>query len=139
MSWLYWALLSAFFAAVTATTAKLGVKDIDANLATAIRTSVVAALCWGIVGATSRSSTWGSIPRRAWMFLVASGLATGLSWLFYFHAIQNGPLNRVAPVDKLSVVLTIGFATLLLGETLTWKLLAGATLITGGAILIALD
>lgn len=139
MTWLGWALLSALFAAVTALLAKLGVKGVDANFATAIRTSVVAVLSWTIVAASSPRSAAPQISRSAWIFLILSGIGTGLSWLCYFHALQAGPLTRVAPVDKLSVVLTIGLGVLILGETLTWKSALGASLIAAGVIAIALE
>src|SRR5438874_474613 len=111
MNWLAWALLSAVFAAMTAILAKLGVTGIDANLATAIRTTVVVIFTWLIAGAGAARGI-GAIPARSWMWLVLSGLATGLSWLCYFHALRIGPASRVAPIDKLSVVLVIVFAAL---------------------------
>ena len=139
MTWLGWALLSALFAALTALLAKLGVKGVDASLATAIRTSVVVVLSWGFVAATPTPSTVSSISRSVWLFLILSGIATGLSWLCYFHALQYGPLTRVAPVDKLSVVLTIAFGVLFLGETLTWKAILGAGLVAAGVVTIAVE
>ena len=139
MTWFGWALLSALFAAITALLAKLGVAGIDANLATAIRTSVVAAMTWAIVGAFPAPAGASAISRSVWLFLILSGIATGLSWLCYFHALQSGPLTRVAPVDKLSVVLTIVFGTLFLGEPLTWRATLGASLIAAGVITIALE
>lgn len=139
MTWLHWSLLSALFAAVTAVLAKLGVRDIDPNLATGVRTSVVAILTWGIVAATPRAGPIGSVPHSTWVFLVLSGLGTGLSWLCYFHALQAGPLTRVAPVDKLSIALTILFGVALLGESLTWRIALGAMLIVAGVVTIALD
>ncbi len=139
MTWVHWSLLSAFFAAITAVLAKLGVKDIDANLATGVRTTVVAILTWGIVAATPRAVGIASIPHSTWAFLVLSGIGTGLSWLCYFHALQAGPLTRVAPVDKLSVALTILFGVVLLGESVSWRLGIGALLIVAGVLTIALD
>ncbi len=139
MTWLTWSLLSAFFAAATAILAKLGVAGIDANLATAIRTSVVVIFTWLLaVGARQPMEfhTWSS---KSWTFLVLSGLATGLSWLCYFHALQVGPASRVAPIDKLSVALVILFGALFLGERLTWGKGVGGLLIVAGAITIALE
>lgn len=133
-----WALLSALFAAITALLAKVGIQGVDANLATAIRTSAVMALSWGIVGAT-RTATPAIITRETWLFLIGSGIATGLSWLCYFHALQSGPVSRVAPTDKLSVVLTIAFSAILLGESFTPRALRGAAFIVAGVFLIALE
>lgn len=139
MSWLVWALLSALFAAATAILAKLGVENIDSNLATAIRTSVVVLFTWLIVALVRPDSPAGDISRRSWMFLVFSGLGTGLSWLCYFRALKLGPASRVAPIDKLSVALVIGLSALFLGERLTWAKAAGGLLIVAGAIVIALE
>ena len=105
--WKVYALLSALFAAMTAIFAKVGVKDINSNLATAIRTTVILFITWGIVLFGSHISDIKDIPRHSWLFLVLSGAATGLSWLFYFKALQTGDVSRVAPIDKLSVVITI--------------------------------
>ena len=143
MSWIGWALLSAAFAAATALLAKVGVAHVDSNLATAIRTSVVVAFAWGVALALSKPgmSLAGEIralDRRTLLFLTLSGLATGLSWLCYFRALQLGPASRVAPLDKLSVPLVIVFAWLLLGEKLTPAAVAGGLLITAGAVVIAL-
>ena len=136
--WFAWALLSAFFAGVTAILAKLGVSGVNSNLATAIRTTVVLVFAWGIAFATSRPFALFELPRRTWLFLALSGLATGLSWICYFRALQLGPASRVAPLDKLSVPLVMLFAWLLLGEKLTASALAGGLLITAGAMVIAL-
>lgn len=138
MSWLHWSLLSALFAALTALFAKIGVKGIDANLATAIRTSIVAVLTWGIVAARpiARSEPHSG---STWLFLVLSGCATGLSWLCYFHALQTGPLSRVAPVDKLSVVLAVALGALVLGESVSKQTVAGALLILAGVVAVATD
>ena len=132
--WKVYALLSAMFAALTAIFAKIGVKDIDSNLATAIRTSIILILTWGIVLASGHMTE--TVPRYTWIFLVLSGIATGLSWLFYFKAIQIGDVSRVAPVDKLSVVFTIILSCLILREPLTAKVIAGGLLITAGAIIM---
>src|ERR1035441_3840922 len=139
MTWLTWSLLSAFFAALTAILAKLGVAGIDSNLATAVRTSVVVVFTWLLAYGT-RTPTWFSgFSNKTWLFLVLSGIATGLSWLCYFHALQIGPASRVAPVDKLSVVLVILLGSLFLGERLTWAKGAGGLLIVAGAITIAME
>jgi transporter family protein len=153
MSWIGWAILSAVFAAATALLAKVGVAHVDSNLAMALRTSVVVVFAWAIVFALARPEIGGtgtsglglgawteirSLDRRTLLFLALSGLATGLSWLCYFRALQLGPASRVAPLDKLSVPLVILFAWLLLGEKLTPPALIGGLLITAGAVVIAL-
>jgi transporter family protein len=137
-SWIVWALLSALFAAATALLAKLGVAHVDSNLAMAIRTTVVLVFAWGIAIALGKHSDLRSLDRRTLLFLVASGLATGLSWICYFRALQLGPASRVAPLDKLSVPLVMIFACLLLGEKLTPGAIAGGLLITAGAIVMVL-
>ncbi len=137
MGWLFWALLSALFAAGTALLAKVGVVGIDSNLATAIRTSVILLFTWGIALALEKHHGLGEISRRSWLFLVLSGICTGLSWLCYFRALQLGPASSVAPVDKLSVVLVILGAWAFLGEHLTPMKIAGGSLITLGAIILA--
>ena len=134
--WKIYALLSALFAALTAICAKVGVKDIDSNLATAIRTTIILFLTWGIVLASGHLSAVKSVPRYTWLFLVLSGISTGLSWLFYFKAIQLGDVSRVAPVDKLSVVITIILAVVLLKEPLSPKVIAGGLLICAGSIIM---
>ncbi len=136
--WKLYALLSALFAALTAIFAKIGIKDIDSNLATAIRTTVILLLTWGIVMFTESFSSVRNITRTSWIFLILSGLATGLSWLFYFKALQTGDVSRVMPVDKLSVVITILLAFFILKEPLTPKVIAGALLITAGSIVLLL-
>jgi transporter family protein len=137
MTWLLWALLSAIFAAATALLAKVGVAGIDSNLATAIRTTVVFLFAWAVALALEQHHAIALIGRRSWIFLVLSGLCTGLSWICYFRALQLGPASSVAPVDKLSVVLVIVFAWLFLGEHLSLMKILGGSLITVGAILIA--
>jgi transporter family protein len=139
MSWIYWSLLSALFAAATAILAKLGVANINSNLATAIRTSVVFFLAWGIALAEVPVSAITGLSRRTLMFLVLSGLATGLSWVCYFRALQLGEASRVAPVDKLSVVFVIVFASVFLGERVTFATIAGGVLIAAGAVILALN
>jgi transporter family protein len=138
MNWLTWALLSALFAGLTAILAKIGVTGIDSNLATAIRTTVVLAFAWGVTLTTTPLVALTELSRRTWLFLTLSGLATGLSWLCYFHALQLGPASKVAPIDKLSVVFVLVFSATFLGEPLTWKTMIGGSLIAGGATLLAL-
>jgi transporter family protein len=138
MSWIGWALLSAVFAAATALLAKVGVEHVDSNLAMALRTTVVLIFAWSIALALGKHGEIRSIDRRTLLFLTLSGLATGLSWLCYFRALQLGPASRVAPLDKLSVPLVMVFAWLLLGEKLTPPSLIGGLLITAGAIVIVM-
>lgn len=134
--WKIYALLSALFAALTAICAKIGVRDVDSNLATAIRITVILFLTWGIVFASGHISEAKTVARSTWLFLVLSGISTGLSWLFYFKAIQLGDVSRVASVDKLSVVLTIILAFILLKEPASPKVIAGGVLICAGSILM---
>jgi len=138
MNWLTWSLLSALFAGLTAILAKIGIAGIDSNLATAVRTTVVLLFAWGVALATGPASAVFSLSRRTWLFLTLSGLATGLSWLCYFRALQLGEASKVAPIDKLSVVFVLVFAALFLGETLTLKTVLGGTLIAAGAVVLAL-
>jgi bacterial/archaeal transporter family protein len=138
MNWIGWALLSAVFAAATALLAKVGVAHVDSNLAMAVRTSVVVLFAWGIALALGKHGELSQLDRRTVLFLVLSGLATGLSWLCYFRALQLGPASRVAPLDKLSVPLVMVFAWLLLGEKLTVSSVAGGLLITAGAVVMVL-
>jgi transporter family protein len=139
MTWLVWSLLSAVFAAFTAVLAKKGVAGVDANLATAVRTSVVVVFTWLLALATRTAAPFHAFTSKTWVFLALSGMATGLSWLCYFHALQVGEASRVAPIDKLSVVFVILLAVLFLGEKLTWGKGVGVVLIAAGAIAIALD
>ena len=139
MTWLTWSLFSALFAAATAILAKIGIAGIDANLATAVRTSVVVVFTWLLAYTRRPAGGFQALSNKAWVFLVLSGLATGLSWLCYFHALQIGPASRVAPIDKLSVTLVILFGALFLGEQLTWAKGVGGLLIVAGAITIALE
>ena len=136
--WLVWSLLSALFAAATALLAKLGVTGVDANLATAVRTTVVVVFTWAIAVALNQHGGLRQITGRGWIFLVLSGLATGLSWLCYFRALQLGPASKVAPVDKLSVVFVIVLAAFFLGEALTPQKIVGGLLIAAGAVVLAL-
>lgn len=138
MSWLIFALLSAFFAALTAILAKIGVKDVNSNLATAIRTVIILLFAWGIVLAQGTAKQLSSISRTSLVFLILSGIATGLSWLFYFRALQLGEASRVSPIDKLSLVLTIVLAAIILKEKITPLILIGAVLMSIGAILIGM-
>lgn len=138
MSWIGWALLSALFAAATAVLAKVGVAHIDSNLATAIRTTVVVIFAWAIALALGKHDELQHVDGRAWLFLTLSGLATGLSWLCYFRALQLGPASRVAPLDKLSVVLVMVFAVLFLGEKMSPLAALGGVLIAVGAVVIVL-
>lgn len=137
MNWIFWALLSALFAGLTAILAKVGVEEVNSNLATAVRTIVVLLFTWAIALTGNSISSVGNIPRRAWLFLTLSGLATGLSWLCYFRALQLGPASRVAPVDKLSVVFAIVLAVLFLHEKLSWQHWLGGSLIAVGAVILA--
>ena len=138
MEWLFWAVLSALFAGATAVLAKIGVTNVNSNLATAIRTGVILLFSWLIALATTNSGDLWSIGKKTWVFLILSGLCTGLSWLCYFRALQVGEVSKVAPIDKLSVVLVVLFAVLFLGERLTWKVGLGSALVTAGAVLMAL-
>lgn len=138
MNWLTWSLLSAGFAGLTAVLAKVGIAGVDANLATAVRTTVVLVLVWGIALANGPVGAVLALPHRAWLFLTLSGLATGLSWLCYFRALQLGDASRVAPIDKLSVVFVLVFAALFLGENLTLRTVLGGALIAAGTLLLAL-
>jgi transporter family protein len=137
MTWVFWALLSAAFAAATALLAKVGIEGVDSNLATAIRTSVILVFTWAIAIGLDKHNGLTQIGRRSWIFLILSGVATGLSWLCYFRALQLGPASSVAPVDKLSVVLVIIFAAIFLGERLTPLKIAGGSLIAAGALILA--
>jgi transporter family protein len=138
MNWIGWALLSAVFAAATALLAKAGVEHVDSNLAMALRTTVVVVFAWGIALALGKHGEIHSLDRRTVMFLTFSGLATGLSWLCYFRALQLGPASRVVPLDKLSVPLVMLLSWLLLGEKFNIATLAGGLLITAGAMVIVL-
>jgi bacterial/archaeal transporter family protein len=136
VNWFSWACLSALFAGLTAVLAKVGVKDIDSNLATAIRTTVVLVFAWSIALASGIRRV-DTVPAGGWLFLVLSGLATGASWLCYFKALQLGDASRVAPVDKLSVVVAMALAVVFLGERLTWQHYLGGVLIVAGTMVVA--
>ncbi len=135
MWWIY-ALLSAVFAALMTIFAKIGIKDVNSNLATAIRTVVVLFMIWSIVWARGEAKGMGELTRQNWLFLVISGVATGLSWIFYFKALQMGTASQVASVDKLSIALTIVLSVIFLGETLTWKTGIGAGLVILGTMVL---
>jgi bacterial/archaeal transporter family protein len=137
MNWLYWSLLSAFFAGLTAVLAKIGVAGVDSNLATAIRTTVILVFAWAIAFVTAKPAELTSLSGRTWLFLALSGIATGLSWLCYFRALQLGEASQVAPIDKLSVVFVLIFAALFLREPLTARTGLGGLLIVAGATILA--
>lgn len=136
--WRYYALLSALFAALTAILAKVGVRGISGNLATAIRTTVVLLLAWGIVLFAEPVKAWAALDRKNLLFLILSGLATGLSWVFYFKALETGDVSKVAPIDKLSVAIAMGLAFVILKEPMEAKTIAGGLLIVAGTVLIIL-
>lgn len=144
--WLIFAILSAVFAAVTAVLAKVGIAGVDSNLATAIRTVVVVIMAWIVVFVSHRvghpseslAAAISGISVRSWIFLILSGLATGASWLCYFYAIKIGDVSKVVPIDKCSLVLTIIFAVIFLGESLTWKTVAGCVLLLAGSLVMIL-
>lgn len=136
--WFVFALLSAVFAALTSVLAKVGIEGVNSNLATALRTCVVLAMAWLMVFITHAQSGIGSIGRKSWVFLILSGLATGASWLCYYKAIQMGSVSKVAPIDKLSVVITLILAVIFLHEDFTAKSAIGAVLITAGTVLMVL-
>lgn len=138
MNWIAWSLLSALFAAATAILAKIGVAHIDSNLATAIRTTVVVVFAWAIAIALGKHNDIRQVDPRAWLFLALSGLGTGLSWLCYFRALQLGQASRVAPLDKLSVVLVMVFAVAFLGEKMSPLAILGGGMIAAGAVVMVL-
>ena len=139
MGWIGWAVSSAFFAAITAVLAKVGVEGVDTNLATAVRTSVVFVFAWCVALVVRAPAEAQPFSPKTWLFLVLSGLATGLSWVCYFRALQLGEASRVAPVDKLSVALVIVIAAIFLREPLTWNKGIGGALIVAGAITLAME
>ena len=142
--WLIFAILSAVFAAATAILAKIGLEEVDSSLATAIRTVVVVVMAWIVVFVSHRighpseslSAMISGISPRSWLFLILSGIATGASWLCYFYAIKTGDVSKVVPIDKCSLVLTIVFAVVFLGESLTWKTVAGCVLLLAGSLVM---
>jgi len=136
--WLLFALLSALFAALTAILAKVGIDGVNSNLATAVRTVVVLFMAWGIVICSGVQNQLGAVSGKNWCFLIASGLATGASWLCYFKALQLGETSKVVSVDKFSLVLTVLLAFVLLHEAVSAKVAAGCLLITAGTLLMIL-
>lgn len=136
--WALFALGSAVFAALTSILAKMGIEGVNSNLATAIRTVVVVLMAWGMVFLTGAQSGLSGIGKKSWLFLILSGLATGASWLCYYRALQIGEASKVVPIDKLSVVITLVLAFVLLHETFTVRSAVGAVLITAGTLIMAL-
>lgn len=134
--WQIYALLSALFAALVAILAKIGIAGVDSNVAVAVRTLVIVAMAWGIVLARNGIGALGTLTTKNWTFLILSGIATGVSWLCYFKALSLGPASKVAPIDKLSVALTIFLAFLILGETPSPKVIAGGLFIVAGSLLM---
>lgn len=136
--WFVFALLSAVFAALTSILAKIGIEGVNSNLATAIRTVVVVLMAWGMVFLTNAQDGISGIGKKSWLFLILSGLATGISWLCYYKALQMGEASKVVPIDKLSVVITLVLAFLFLHEKFTPKSIAGCILIGAGTLLMVL-
>lgn len=136
--WFVFALLSAVFAALTSILAKVGIEGVNSNLATALRTIVVLAMAWGMVFLTNAQNGIAEISKRSWLFLVLSGLATGVSWLCYYKALQLGDASKVVPIDKLSVVITLILAFVFLHEQFTTKSLIGCILIGIGTMVMVL-
>ena len=136
--WIVFALLSAVFAALTSIFAKIGIENVNSTLATAIRTVVVLVMAWGMVFLTGKAGGISQITTRSWIFLVLSGLATGASWLCYYYALQQGEASKVIPIDKLSVVISLVLAFLVLHEKVDAKAIAGGVLITAGTLVMVL-
>lgn len=136
--WALYAFLSALFAALTSILAKIGIENVNSNLATAIRTVVVLIMAWGIVLITGKQSEIINIGQKSWLFLILSGCATGLSWLFYYKALQTGEASKVIPIDKLSVVISMVFAFVILKEAITFKTVIGGLFITIGTFVLIL-
>lgn len=136
--WKFYAILSAFFAAATAILAKVGIKGISGNLATAIRTIIILFIAWGIILVTGEVRELKTLTKNNLLFLGLSGIATGLSWIFYFKALETGDVAKVAPIDKLSIAIALGLAFLILKEPIEIKTLIGATLIVAGTIVVIL-
>lgn len=136
--WFVFAVGSSVFAALTSILAKIGIDGVNSNLATAVRTTVVLAMAWGMVFLTGTQDGITQIGRRSWLFLILSGLATGVSWLCYYKALQLGPASKVVPIDKLSVVITLVLAALLLHEQVTPKSALGCVLIGAGTLLMVM-
>ena len=136
--WIIYAILSAVFASLTAILSKIGMAGIHSNLATAIRTIVVLVMAWGLVFLTGQQHNLGGLTKQNWIFLILSGVATGLSWLFYFQALQTGDASVVVPIDKFSVVITMVLAFLFLGEKMDTQKLVGGGLITLGTLVLVI-
>lgn len=136
--WILYALLSALFAALTSILAKIGIEKVNSNLATAIRTVVVLIMAWGIVLVTGKGHEISNISQKSWLFLILSGCATGLSWLFYYKALQMGDASKVIPIDKFSVVISMVMAFFILGEAMNVKTLVGGLFITIGTFVLIL-
>lgn len=136
--WWIFAILSAVFAAATAILAKIGIDGVNSNLATALRTIVVLLMAWGMVFITHSGNGIASITPKSWLFLILSGLATGASWLCYFYALKVGDASKVVPIDKCSLILTILFAVIFLGEAFTWKTIVGCILLLAGTLIMVL-
>ena len=136
--WVIYALLSALFAALTSILAKIGIENINSNLATAIRTVVVLIMAWGIVLVNGSISQISNITQKSWIFLILSGIATGLSWLFYYKALQMGEASKVVPIDKFSVVITMILAFVILKEAASFKTVIGGIFITIGTFIMIL-
>ncbi|MEH1968918.1 MULTISPECIES: EamA family transporter [unclassified Nostoc] len=138
IAWWIYALLSAGFAALTTIFAKIGVENVNSNLATAIRTVVILVVAWGIVFFQGNAVSILTIPQKTMIFLLLSGVSTGLSWIFYFQALQAGKASLVAPIDKSSLVLVLLFSVIFLGEPLNWKIILGSSLVTMGTLVLIL-
>ncbi len=136
--WFIFALLSAVFAALTSIFAKIGIDEMNSNLATAIRTVVVVFMAWGMVFLTNAQNGSTEISRKSWIFLILSGLATGASWLCYYHALKIGEASKVAPIDKMSVVITVVLAAIFLHEEMNAKTIIGCLLIAAGTLVMVL-
>lgn len=136
--WLPFAVCSAVFAALTSILAKIGIEGVNSNLATAIRTFVVLAMAWLMVFVTHEQGGITAIPKKSWIFLILSGLATGASWLCYYRALQTGDASKVVPVDKMSVVITLALAFIFLHEKVSVKSIVGALLLTAGTLVMVL-
>ena len=136
--WMIFALLSAVFAALTSILAKIGIENVNSNLATAVRTVVVVIMAWGMVFLTNTQSGITEISRKSWLFLILSGLATGASWMCYYKALQMGDASKVVPIDKLSVVITLVLAFVFLHEQFTMKSLIGCVLIAAGTMFMVI-
>ncbi|MCL2697829.1 MAG: EamA family transporter [Oscillospiraceae bacterium] len=136
--WILFALLAAFFAALVSILAKVGIDGVNSNLAVAIRTCVVLVMAWGMVFITGKQNEIADITQKSWVFLILSGCATGVSWLFFYKALQLGEVSKVVPIDKLSIVITLIMAFIILGEAVTAKTIIGAVLITIGTLLFVL-